>query len=1676
MNRHGAMNRTYRLVWSDRLGAWVAVAEIATGRGKRSSVVRAARRAVEVLAGVAAGSSLAWAQGPLNGTVVGGSASILQSAERTDITQTSQRAIIDWRDFSIAAGHTVEFHQPGSSSIALNRVTGDQQSLIDGSLLANGQVWLLNPNGVFIGAGGQVSSRGFLATTSSISNDDFMAGSYSFTRAAKPGGVIVNQGQINALLGGYAVLAGEAVRNHGVVSAELGQVVLAGGRAFAMDLQGDRLISFQVTQPVETLSADGQAVVLNTGSLIAKGGRVTLTARAAEDVVTSVINTGGLLQATSVRNENGTIVLDGDGGRVQVAGTLDASGKNAGETGGSIGIFGRDIALNAASLDATGDAGGGTLLVGGGWQGAPVGNFAPALTTSISADSVLNASAMTNGNGGTLVAWSDVHNPLSATTVAGSLLARGGSQRGDGGRIETSGHRLEVNGITVDTSAASGRTGHWLIDPDDFTVGGQNGNISAAGLVTALNANDVTIQTGPNGASAISGNSTIATGNTGGNGDIHINEAISTDANGNAWTANTLTLSAYRNVNINQSISGTGTSALAVTAGQTQSGTIGLAANVTTGSTQTYSGPVALGADVNLATAAGDVTFTGNLDSASGDVARSLAITSTGGGNVTFGAAIGSLSGLSSLSVATAGLTSLGGSAGSSGSFNYFVLTSTGNASDLTATTSLQIFLTAGTNFFAGTSPHADYSCASAPCPVLAGATNVGTVMVPASQPGVNSPAGTSGTRQIVSHDTFLQLFDPSGNPVVADDDGGAGLASYLFHPVPPNTSGTYTLAAGCYSGLTLCGGTVAYQTATAVVTGSLNVTGDLRLTGSANISGASTVNVGGSISAVSGGGAVNLTVGAGSSGDVRIGSIGSGSSALGNISISTGTLNVGTVKAASLTVDNAGAGDVGSLDLGAGFLTKKGNGTLTLSGTNTYSGGTTVLAGTVVAGTDTAFGSGTVTFANGTTLRATDPFGQPRTLANAIRLDGLVTVHVPFGDGTDIALQGPVSGNGGLRVTGDESGRWLMLSGNNTFSGGVQVATDSGNGHVRVGGDTALGTGAFSVTGTPAAGSYQLELYTESTASVTLANPIFTPSSGQLGVRVSPGGTLTLGGAVSGSGGIDKFEAGTLVFGGANSYTGNTSIYGGTLSLRSTDDFAGPGTSGTYFIASGATLNLDVQGEGRDFSLDVSDPNNPIEKNATFTGTGTISKTGAGVAVWGPGSASFVLGAGGLIDVRSGAFVGGSNGNEDWSNNKASLNVATGAEFRGREADVKVDALTGGGTVSSGFSGDGSIMTGVSNYAAGRYNVAGQSLFSGSLVDADGDSPATLVKVGTGTLTLSGANTYTGVTRVDQGTLTFANRQSLYNGNADLATINRWTADFITVSQGATLALAVGGTTNATSNGTGNFSGLDVQKIASIGTATSGFLDGSRLGLDTSAGDFAYSNGISNTNGGGNALGLVKLGANTLTLSGANTYTGTTTASAGTLTFANRQSLYNGNADRWTAGFITVNPGATLALAVSSATMGTAANSTFGSADVQKIAALGTATGGFLSGSKLGLDTGAGDFTYGYDILNPNAGRNAFALAKLGGNTLTLTGNIGDIGEPIALEVRKGVILLADDADPNVVVAPGRTRNLASVDIAADPDAAYAPLGRIDLGAGISSLSIGGHTYSVLRNQTDLR
>src|SRR6185503_15525961 len=209
---------------------------------------------------------------PAGGAVSAGTATIAVTPGRTTINQSSQNAAINWQSFSIGRTEAVQFVQPGSSSVALNRVLGPDPSSILGSLSANGKVFLVNPNGILFGQGAQVNVGGLVASTRGIADADFMAGRYRFT--GQGSGSVINQGTINAD-GGYVALLGASVSNEGVISARLGTVVLAAGNAMTLDVAGDGLLNLTVNEGAFN------ALVSNGGLIRADGGNVMLTAQAA---------------------------------------------------------------------------------------------------------------------------------------------------------------------------------------------------------------------------------------------------------------------------------------------------------------------------------------------------------------------------------------------------------------------------------------------------------------------------------------------------------------------------------------------------------------------------------------------------------------------------------------------------------------------------------------------------------------------------------------------------------------------------------------------------------------------------------------------------------------------------------------------------------------------------------------------------------------------------------------------------------------------------------------------------------------------------------------------------------------------------------------------------------------------------------------------------------------------------------------------------------------------------------------------------------------------------------------------------------------------------------------------------------------------------------------------------
>jgi len=293
--------------------------------------------------------------GPEGGVVVGGEADIVRpNANGTVINQLTNRAAINWQTFNVDADEYVIFNQPGASSIVLNRVLGGDASYILGHMESNGQVFLLNPHGVYFTHGASLDVQGFLASTLDMNPNDFMAGDFTLTRSdnAPATGRVINDGQITAGPGGYVVLAGDYTENTGIITANAGSIALVSGNALTLDIKGDGLVSFAIDEA----SLSAAAGVRNAGSLIADGGRVIMTAKVANDLVATAVNNEGLVRAHSVEERGGEIYLVGHGGDVINSGTLDADGENA--NGGGIAMRSdRNVILADSGVQtAAGDA------------------------------------------------------------------------------------------------------------------------------------------------------------------------------------------------------------------------------------------------------------------------------------------------------------------------------------------------------------------------------------------------------------------------------------------------------------------------------------------------------------------------------------------------------------------------------------------------------------------------------------------------------------------------------------------------------------------------------------------------------------------------------------------------------------------------------------------------------------------------------------------------------------------------------------------------------------------------------------------------------------------------------------------------------------------------------------------------------------------------------------------------------------------------------------------------------------------------------------------------------------------------------------------------------------------------------------------------------------------------
>lgn len=615
MNTHASMHRVYR------------------------RLVRAGICAAPTLVGLDAATAEPGPNAlPTGGQVVRGSAALHEAGARLDITQSTHTAVIDWQSFDIGRDAAVNFDQPSSSSLTLNRVLSAHPSSIFGRLTANGQVFLTNPNGVLFGSSARVDVGSLVATSMQIGLEDFLSGNYRFTGGA---GSVANYGTISAADGGYLALMAPEVRNEGVLSARLGTIALAAGQAATLQLDAGAPFAVQV----DPATVD---VLLENRHLIqAEGGQVILSASAAERLIEAAIP--GASGATGLVAENGTVRLvnvEGeiraaqiaiDGGAVgvtRVAGVLDAT---ADDVGGSVLVTGDKVLLDAgAQIDASGRSGG-SVLVGGDRQGANP-SVRNASRVYVDADAEVRADGGADathvGDAGRVIVYS-----RESTQVHGSLSARGGASGGDGGFIETSGGWLDI-GSVPDASAAAGQGGEWLIDPYNITIqaAGSDTSIGSSPNWTST-ANSAILTTGSLQSALNAGTSvTVTTGGGGGQGgDIVVSSGITKSAGGDA----TLTLSAHRDIVIDAAItSTTGALSLSLNADSNSdlAGAIVLNNNLTTlGGAIDFLDGVVIGGSSALSIdtsggSGGNVGFNGQVLIGN---TNGVSIT-TGGGNVTF--------------------------------------------------------------------------------------------------------------------------------------------------------------------------------------------------------------------------------------------------------------------------------------------------------------------------------------------------------------------------------------------------------------------------------------------------------------------------------------------------------------------------------------------------------------------------------------------------------------------------------------------------------------------------------------------------------------------------------------------------------------------------------------------------------------------------------------------------------------------------------------------------------------------------------------------------------------------------------------------------------------------------------------------------------------------------------
>lgn len=697
----------------------------------------------------------------------------------------------------------------------------------------------------------------------------------------------------------------------------------------------------------------------------------------------------------------------------------------------------------------------------------------------------------------------------------------------------------------------------------------------------------------------------------------------------------------------------------------------------------------------------------------------------------------------------------------------------------------------------------------------------------------------------------------------------------------------------------------------------------------------------------------------------------------------------------------SGGTGSVG------GIFTITNTATTTLSGANTYSGLTTISgagATVIMAGSNSSAGALTLSNATATlqldnaanggiasglltlTSGTLQSLVSALTLSNTVTLGGSVTINGANG----ITLSGVLSeGNSDTLTSSITGGNRLTLSGTalniDAASGAAKTFTIAGSGNTTINsvmqdysGGAGTSHGSFTITNT-------------ATTTLTGANTYggtTTVNAGTLQLNMNLGGALASTSALT-------FGGGNFQIIGASGVTSTQTLGTLTMSVNTNGSITLTSTGGggvtltlgnTWTRNAASTLNINLSAANTTLAA------SPAVTNSIVVGAGTPAAFATVTDSVGTGFAT-VNGSSDVVRYTGAAILGSSSNSSttnfvtevgDAGYSGSTLTMATA----GRTLNtLQLNTTPGTGVLDLGGASDvlaltdqAILVTGTNSFTIqdGQIGASGKELIvhqfaTGSLTFAGtvSASSGSLTKDGSGMLILTAADTYTGETTVDGGTMEFVNETSLYND-----TTSSWTASNIFVTRGATLALEVGGA--------GQFVSGDIGTLAAIGSSTGGFESGSILGLDTTGGNFTYGAAIANTNSGANVLGLAKLGSNMLTLSANNTYTGATSVTGGTL-------FVSGSLSGSSSTSVT---NATLAGTGSITGPVTIGNGLGGTATATIEVGL-TGTTGTLSTGALTLNS---DAVYKFN-LNPTLGTsdllNVNGSITLGSGVATLSGNV---------------------------------------------------------------------------------